>query len=95
MEEHRHIERREVNPEDYDLPDELATGVFSNLAVVQHSGPGRAVEEMTIDFLYTGRGIKRPRVVARVIMTPGHAVRLLQALKSNLDRIKGLDAPED
>ena len=94
MEEHRHIERRQVDPEDYDLPEELSTGVFSNLAVVQHSGPGRAVEEITMDFLYTGRGLSRPKVVARVIMTPGHAVRLFQALKTNLDRIKGLDRPD-
>ena len=95
MEGHRHIERRELNPEDYDLPDELATGVFSNLAIVQQSGPGRAVEEMTLDFLYTGRGLKRPKVVARVIMTPGHAVRLLNALRSNLERIDGLEPPTD
>ena len=95
MGKHQHIERREVDPEDYDLPEELATGVFSNLAVVQQSGPGRAVEEITLDFLYTGRGLARPRLVARVIMTPGHAVRLVQALKSNLDRIGGLEPPPD
>ena len=95
MEGHRHIERRELNPEDYDLPDGLATGVFSNLAIVQQSGPGRGVEEITLDFLYTGRGLKRPKVVARVIMTPGHAVRLLNALRSNLERIDGLEPPTD
>ena len=85
-----HIERRQLDMGDYDLPEEISIGVFSNLAVVQQSGPGGTVEEITIDFLYTGRGMERPKVVSRVIMTPGHALRLYRTLKTNLSKIKGI-----
>lgn len=86
-----HMESRHLSGDDYEIPDGLATGVYSNLAVIQHSGPGKAVEEFTFDFVYTGRGLKKPRLVARVIMSPAHALRFYKALEQNLGRVKGLD----
>jgi hypothetical protein len=80
----QHIERRHISPDDYDIPDELATGVYSNVALVLSSGPQGALEEVTLDFLYAGKGLPHPRLVARVILSPRHATRLYKALGDNL-----------
>ena len=82
--EQQHIERRHISPDDYDIPDSLATGVYSNVALVLSSGPQGTLEEVTIDFLYAGKGLGQPRLVARVILSPRHAARLYKALGDNL-----------
>ncbi len=59
----------------------VASGVFANFANISHSA-----EEYIIDFLFVnptpppGFG----KVVSRVIMTPGHAKRILMALTDNI-----------
>lgn len=60
---------------------EVATGIYSNFAVISHSS-----SEFTIDFASILPGPPKANVVSRVIMAPEHAVRLLHALQENLMR---------
>lgn len=63
------------------LDKEIAQGAYSNLAVVNHTDA-----EVTLDFVYIQPQELRGNVRSRVILSPRHAKRLLQALKENLDR---------
>lgn len=60
--------------------DTIAQGVFSNFLNITH-GP----EEFFFDFLYinpTPPGFGK--LVSRIVLTPGHAKRILMALEENL-----------
>ena len=60
-------------------PEHVAAGVFATAVVVSHTR-----EEFFMDFLAT---YSAPlRLVARVILNPGHVKRLLTALRENLAR---------
>jgi len=58
---------------------EVAKGVYSNLAIIQHTR-----NEFVIDFLLklTAEG----QLVSRIILSPQHAIALLNALKINIDK---------
>jgi hypothetical protein len=64
-----------------ELTDEIAEGVYSNLAMIAHSQ-----SEFVIDFIRLMPGVPKAKVKSRVIITPDHAKRLLAALKDNIDR---------
>lgn len=57
--------------------DVTLKGVYSNLAVIGHTK-----EEFSFDFI--GIVQNQGMLVSRVIMSPGHAKRLLTALEENL-----------
>lgn len=62
-----------------ELPEELAEGIYSNLAVISHSN-----SEFVIDFIRMMPGVPKAKVKSRLIMTPQHAKRLLAALNENI-----------
>ncbi len=62
-----------------ELSEEMAEGVYSNLAMIAHSN-----SEFVIDFIRLMPGVPKAKVKARVIVTPEHAKRLLVALKDNI-----------
>src|SRR5437870_3260699 len=61
--------------------DAVQAGTFSNLAQISH-GP----ETFQVDFLVIHSHPPFGKLVSRVILTPGHAKRLLRALQENLQR---------
>ena len=61
------------------LPEREAEGIYSNLVFIAHSP-----SEVILDFARALPGLPKPRVFARIIMTPQHAKSLLQALEQNL-----------
>ncbi len=73
-------ERRDMKIE-IKVEEGIAAGVFSNFANISHSA-----DEYIVDFLFVnptpppGFG----KVVSRVILTPGHAKRIMLALSDNL-----------
>ncbi|MGB3618302.1 MAG: DUF3467 domain-containing protein [Catalinimonas sp.] len=69
---------RQLNIE---LSEEVAEGVYANLAMIAHSNT-----EFIIDFIRMMPGIPKARVKSRVIVTPEHARRLLDALTENIER---------
>lgn len=63
------------------LAPEVAGGVYSNLAIISHSR-----SEFAFDFAVTLPGLPGPKVQNRIIMTPEHAKRLLNALAENIGK---------
>lgn len=63
------------------LDEEMAQGSYSNLAVINHSDA-----EFVLDFIFVQPQAPRGKVRARIITSPRHAKRLLQALEENVRR---------
>ena len=64
-----------------ELSEEVAEGVYSNLAMIAHSN-----SEFVIDFIRLMPGVPKAKVKSRIIVTPEHAKRLLAALKDNIEK---------
>lgn len=64
-----------------DLPEDIAEGIYSNLAMIAHSN-----SEFVVDFIRMMPGVPKASVKSRIIITPEHAVRFLAALQDNIDR---------
>ena len=68
-------------PIDIELSEDVAEGIYSNLALIGHSNT-----EFVIDFIRMVPGIQKAKVKSRIIITPEHAKRLLYALKENIEK---------
>lgn len=64
-----------------ELKPEVAKGHYSNLAIISHSR-----SEFIIDFATTLPGLPKPEIGSRIIMTPEHAKRLMNALFDNISK---------
>ncbi len=71
-----------------ELPEDVAEGVYANLAIINHS-----VSEFIIDFVKIMPGVPKAKVKSRVILTPQHAKRLLRALSDNINRFEKVHGP--
>ncbi len=74
-------EKKDNKQVSIELPEELAQGFYSNLAVVNHSPT-----EFVVDFISMMPGMPKAKVKSRVILTPQHAKRLLGALAENVKK---------
>lgn len=66
-----------------ELSEEIAQGIYSNLAVITHS-----TSEFVVDFVRIMPGIPKANVKSRIILTPEHAKRLLFALQDNIKKFE-------
>jgi hypothetical protein len=66
-----------------ELPEDIAQGTYSNLAIIAHSS-----SEFVIDFVRVLPGLPKAKVQSRIILTPEHAKRLLYALNENINRFE-------
>lgn len=73
----------ENNELSIELSEEIAEGIYSNLAIITHSNT-----EFVLDFIRVMPGIPKAKVKSRIILTPEHAARLLGALQDNLNRFE-------
>ncbi|MCG8310372.1 MAG: DUF3467 domain-containing protein [Cytophagales bacterium] len=64
-----------------ELSEEIAEGVYANLAMIAHSN-----SEFVIDFIRLMPGVPKAKVKSRIVVTPEHAKRLLYALKDNIEK---------
>ncbi len=64
-----------------ELPEDVAEGIYSNLAIISHSNA-----EFVVDFIRMMPNVPKARVKSRIILTPQHAKRLLFALKDNIHK---------
>ncbi|NGF57079.1 DUF3467 domain-containing protein [Parapedobacter sp. SGR-10] len=75
------------NPENQELSIELsediAEGIYSNLAIITHSNT-----EFVLDFIRIMPGVPKAKVKSRIVLTPEHAKRLLGALQDNISRFE-------
>jgi len=71
-----------------DLPEAVAEGVYSNLAIISHSH-----SEFVVDFVRLMPNVPKAKVKSRIILTPQHAKRLMKALMENVQRYEGQHGP--
>ena len=67
------------NQVNIELPEEIAEGVYSNLAIISHSN-----SEFVVDFIRMMPNLPQAKVKSRIILTPEHAKRFLGALADNV-----------
>jgi hypothetical protein len=79
-----------------EITEEVADGVYSNLAIITHSN-----SEFVLDFVRVMPGVPKAKVRARILLTPQHAKRLMRALADNIGKfeqvhgtIRDTDMPE-
>lgn len=71
-----------------ELKEEIADGIYSNLAVITHSN-----SEFIVDFVRIMPGLPKASVKSRIILTPEHAKRLFMALKDNIAKFEATNGP--
>jgi hypothetical protein len=64
-----------------ELPEDIAEGVYANLAIINHSH-----SEFVVDFIKVMPGMPKAKVKSRVVLTPQHAKRFLRAMAENVAR---------
>lgn len=85
MEEKKNNQNQQISIE---LKEDIAQGIYSNLAIITHSP-----SEFIVDFIRIMPGIPKAEVKSRIILTPEHAKRLLQALKDNIAKFESVHGP--
>jgi len=71
-----------------ELSEDVAEGVYSNLAVITHSPA-----EFVIDFIRIMPGVPKSKVKSRIILTPEHAKRFVAALSDNIAKYEAVHGP--
>lgn len=66
-----------------ELDEQTAEGIYSNLAIINHSNT-----EFVLDFISIMPGVPKAKVKSRIVLTPQHAKRLLNALAENIRRFE-------
>ena len=77
------MENNNQNQINIELPEEIADGEYSNLAIITHSN-----QEFVIDFVRLAPGVPKAKVKSRIILTPQHAKRLMMALSENVRKFE-------
>ncbi len=78
-------EKQKKNQISIELKEDVAQGTYANLAVITHS-----TSEFVLDFVRVMPGLPKAEVKSRVILTPEHAKRLLNALKDNVAKFENV-----
>ncbi len=76
-------EAKNLNQINIELKDDVAQGIYSNLAIITHSS-----SEFVLDFVRVMPGLPKAEVKSRIILTPEHTKRLLFALKDNISKFE-------
>jgi Protein of unknown function (DUF3467) len=63
-------------------------GAYSNLVMIHHNA-----EEFTLNFIYVFPNAPQGKLMASVIVSPGHAKRLVRALAENISRFEAQFGP--
>lgn len=80
------MEEQNENQLNIELSEEIAEGIYSNLAIITHSN-----SEFVLDFIRVMPGVPKARVKSRIILTPEHAKRLLSALEDNIEKYETIN----
>ncbi len=76
---------KKPNQLNIELNEEVADGIYSNLAIITHSNA-----EFVIDFVRVMPGMPKARVKSRIVLTPQHAKRLMRALQDNIEKYEAV-----
>jgi hypothetical protein len=78
-------DKNNPNQLNIELTEEIAEGIYSNLAIITHSNA-----EFVVDFVKVMPGVPKARVKSRIVLTPQHAKRLLSALADNVSKFEAV-----
>ena len=81
-------DQNQNNQLNIELSEEIAEGIYSNLAIITHSN-----SEFVIDFIKMMPGVPKAKVKSRIVLTPQHAKRLMKALKDNISKFEQAHGP--
>ena len=76
---------QQQNQINIELSEEMAEGVYCNLAIITHSHA-----EFVVDFVKLMPGAPKAKVKSRIILTPEHAKRLYKALQDNIRKFEAM-----
>jgi hypothetical protein len=68
-----------------ELSEDVAEGIYSNLAIITHSN-----SEFVIDFIRIMPGVPKAKVKSRILLTPQHCKRLMKALTDNIKKFEAV-----
>ncbi len=74
---------QQQNQLNIELSEEMADGIYSNLAIITHSNA-----EFIVDFINVMPGSPKAKVKSRIVLTPQHAKRLMKALVDNVKKFE-------
>ena len=74
-------DKKSTNKMNIELTEEVAEGIYSNLAIIAHSQ-----SEFVVDFVKILPNVPKAKVKSRIILTPQHAKKLLRALVDNVKK---------
>jgi hypothetical protein len=80
------MEKDAENQINIELSEDVADGIYSNLAIITHSN-----SEFVLDFVRLMPGVPKAKVKSRLILTPQHAKRLLKALGENITKYESVN----
>lgn len=69
-----------------EISEEIAEGTYANLAIITHSHA-----EFVIDFVNVMPGTPKSKVKSRIIFTPQHAKRFMNALTENIQKFEAVN----
>ncbi len=80
------MEEQIENQLSIELSEEIAEGIYSNLAVITHSN-----SEFVLDFIRVMPGVPKAKVKSRIVLTPEHIKRLLTAIQDNIEKYESVN----
>jgi hypothetical protein len=80
------MEEQNENQLNIELSEEIAEGIYSNLAIITHSST-----EFVLDFIRVMPGVPKAKVKSRIVLTPEHAKRLLAAIQDNIEKFEAIN----
>lgn len=81
-------EQQQPNQLNIEISEEIAEGVYANLAIITHSHA-----EFVIDFVNVMPGTPKSKVKSRLILTPQHAKRFMKAMQDNIAKFESVNGP--
>ena len=81
-------ENQPPNQLNIEISEEIAEGVYANLAIITHSHA-----EFVVDFVNVMPGTPKSKVKSRLILTPQHAKRFMKALTDNINKYEAVNGP--
>jgi hypothetical protein len=74
---------QQPNQLNIEISEEMAEGQYANLAIITHSHA-----EFVLDFVNVMPGTPKSKVKSRIILTPQHAKRLMNAMRDNIEKFE-------
>jgi hypothetical protein len=80
------MEEQNENQINIELSEEVAEGIYANLAIITHSS-----SEFVLDFIRVMPGVPKSKGEIAHYITPEHAKRLLTALEDNIEKFEAVN----